>query len=84
MGSTWSSDAEEEWTREFNEMKRQIRVLNDRLAIVEKNYPNVLVKVNQTAKVADKNRSEILNVQLLEEGRSSYRPRKTHLHSTYM
>lgn len=85
MGSSWSGgDVEDDWVGEFHEMKRQIRVLNDRLAVVEKNYPNVLVRVNETARIADRNRDEILNIRLLEEGRSTYRPRKTHIHSTYM
>lgn len=84
MGSSWSREEEEDMSREFNEMRRQVRSLNNRLAVMEKNHTNVVVDLKRTARVSDKNRDEILNIQLLEEGRSSYRPRKTHLHSSYM
>ena len=57
---------------EYMEMKRQLENLNDRMAILERNYTNVTVRVNQIQKISDRNRDDIVAVNLMEEGRMNH------------
>jgi len=69
MGSFQSKYTELHEIVEYMEMKRQLVNLNDRLAILEMNYTNVTVRVNQIQKISDRNRDDIVAVNLMEEGR---------------
>jgi len=69
MGSIHSRYSDLRGFVEYMEVKRQLVNLNDRMAILERNYTNVTVSVKQIQKVSDRNRDDIVAVNLMEEGR---------------
>jgi len=69
MGSFQSKYTQLHEIAEYMEMKRQLTNLNDRLAVLEMNYTNVTVRVNRIQKISDRNRDDIVAVNLMEEGR---------------
>jgi len=69
MGSIHSAYSNLHEIAEYMEMKRQLVSLNDRMAILEMNYTNVTVRVKQIQKISDRNRDDIVSINLMEEGR---------------
>ena len=64
-------------------LRDEMRIFQERLAGLEKDVGNIGVIVENTKRVSVDNSNDILNISLLEEGRSMYRPRKSHTSSSY-
>ena len=57
-------------------MKNEMNTFQDRLAGLERDFENISV-------TTENNSTALLNLNLLEEGRSTYRKRRFHTSSTY-
>ena len=67
-------------------LRNEMNLFQTRLAGLEKDYENVELSLQRNNSQIDKNSNALLNISLLEEGRSTYRPKYTkkyHTSSTY-
>ena len=73
-------------------IKYKVGDLEERLSMLERDYMNLyetvqnnIQKISRNSRRTDDNYKHILNISLLEEGRSVYRPRSrvAHTASTY-
>jgi len=67
-------------------LRNEMNSFQTRLAGLEKDYENVETSLRENNYQMEKNSNDLLNLHLLEEGRSTYRPKYTkkyHTASTY-
>lgn len=67
-------------------LQKEMDSFQTRLAGLEKDYGNLELSIKDYREETDKNSRALLNISLLEEGRSTYRPKYTkkyHTSSTY-
>lgn len=65
------------------EVRREMNVFQSRLAGLEKDVSNLGVTITQVHGTCQDNSNHLLNLSLLEEGRSTYRRPKRYTASTY-
>jgi len=64
-------------------IKNEMNHFQNRLAGLERDFENISVTTNQTKLQSENNSTALLNLNLLEEGRSTYRKKRFHTSSTY-
>lgn len=70
----------------LHSLRKEMDSFQTRLAGLEKDYGKLELSIKHYREETDKNSRALLNISLLEEGRSTYRPKYTkkyHTSSTY-
>lgn len=84
MGNASSLDEDVVLLRdELLKSRSEISSLQRRVAGLEKDVSNFSVVLNKAHETSQANSNNLLNISLLEEGRSVYRKPKRHTASTY-
>lgn len=83
MGNTPSSSVEEVLRAELHQLRLEMSSFQKRLAGLERDVPQLGIAINACHDTSRENSNNLLNISLLEEGRSVYRKPKRHTASTY-
>lgn len=71
------------WREELQRLRAEMSSFQTRLAGLEKDVSKCGVAINRIHQTSQDNSNALLNISLLEEGRSVYRKPKRHTASTY-
>lgn len=82
MGSSFSVE-EEVLRAELRQLRLEMSSFQKRLAGLEKDVSSCGIAINACHETTRDNSNNLLNISLLEEGRSVYRKPKRHTASTY-
>ena len=83
MGNIPGSSVEEVLRAELQQLRVEMSYFQKRLAGLEKDVSSCGIAINACHETSRENSNNLLNISLLEEGRSVYRTPKRHTASTY-